>query len=102
VKVSGPEGGQAPRFRDGGREIVYIVPRDPELPGDQFRVMRVEVAAGRARGAPQEMFKLPRGTGPNHVAMSADGLRFLIASRAAPRYAPLTVIVNWISRVREK
>jgi hypothetical protein len=102
-KVSGPEGGVAPRFREDGREIVYFVPPDRRSrPDDATRVMRVAVASGHAQSSPVKLFDLPEGTGANNVVMSADGQHFLIAARPPAIYAPMTVLINWMSKLQDK
>ena len=98
VKISGAEGGVAPRWLDD-REIVYIGPGQPA------KLMSVIVDSGRALSEPRTLFELPLGTTPNAVAMSAGGRRFLVPTKPEAPTAPptpLTVVTNWTSKVRDK
>ena len=88
------DGGTAPRWRDDGKELYFLSDR---------KLMAVTVTASATSfraGKPVALFQVP-GQAPT-FAPDRDGRRFLFlmpAARDAPR--PLTVVLNWESRLRK-
>ena len=90
-------GGQFPRWRGDGREIVYLSP-------DRF-MMSAVVKPGAAFevSAARPLFGLSMMSRPGPVYdVTADGEKFIVASPAASRIpASLTVLTNWPSLLRD-
>jgi dipeptidyl aminopeptidase/acylaminoacyl peptidase len=90
-------GGTEPKWRRDGKELFYLAP-DGSL-------MAVDVTPGQGLeiGVPKVLFHTHPGdaTDRNRYAVSGDGQRFLIESRASqPASTSITVVLNWSSAVR--
>jgi hypothetical protein len=68
--------------------------------------MAVPVLAGRefTAGEPARLFRTPlrsAGSGPSGYDAAGDGQRFLMSiTTADPNAQPITVILNWVSRLK--
>jgi eukaryotic-like serine/threonine-protein kinase len=81
-----------PRWRDDGKEILYLSP--------DFQLMSAEVTIKGATveiGAVRSLFSIPRGDGFPAFDVTADGQRFLFRAPPEERSGqqPLTLIQNW-------
>jgi eukaryotic-like serine/threonine-protein kinase len=95
-RVSGPDGGRAPRWRPDGKEIYYV--------NDQNQLVAVGVRLAGASpelDAPRALFRVA-ALGRAGYAVSRDGTRVLmtVATEAGRGDAPLSVVVNWPPRPR--
>ncbi|MFM8533083.1 MAG: protein kinase domain-containing protein [Acidimicrobiia bacterium] len=85
-------GGLAPRWRGDGREIVYLAS------GRELMSVPVRSTSGELEfDAPKRLFELTPIVSPGPVYdITADGSRFIVASRATAQVIPmLTVLQNW-------
>jgi hypothetical protein len=95
------EGGSEPSWRADGRELFYLAP--------DGGIMSVEMNLSPtiAAGRPNEVFRAhfpgdQRRRGSTY-AVTADGHRFLIPTLIdAPAQSSLTVILNWLTAVKQK
>jgi hypothetical protein len=89
-------GGDWPVWRADGKELFYIATDD--------RLMAVPIRGGAtfAFGAPQPLFQtnVLKGLGGRYDA-SPDGRRFLFLTGKQEGPAPLTLVVNWASALKE-
>jgi len=85
-------GGHVPIWRRDGKEILYqdlqgyIVSAEVSTTGAQFRV-----------GEVRPLFKLPPNTG---FDVTPDGKRILIKALGDKYSSPVTLLVNWSSKLR--
>jgi Tol biopolymer transport system component len=88
-------GGQTPRWRRDGKELFYLTP--------DGGVMRVTMTLSpRLDVGFEEQLFVVTGRAPSDVYdVSPDGQRFLINTSEAGDSAPITVILNWHSAVRQ-
>ena len=95
VRVS-TAGGVQPRWRRNGRELFY-------LSGDRLMAVPVQTMPGLKVGAPSPLFetRVVPGGGLGTIAnydVTADGQRFLIASRSGDTdNPPITIVLNWLA-----
>jgi len=94
------QGGQDIQWRRDGKEILYLSP-DGDL-------MSVDVSAGAdfRAGLPRKLFRAIRpenNPSGRAWALSADGQQFLFRKAAgASQVPPITVVVNWDSRLKQR
>lgn len=92
-------GGNGPRWRSDGREIIYTAP--------DGRVMAVAVAAPRGViqfGKPIALFPLqadPGGWGTGFTA-NADHTRFVLGEALKAERQTIRVLTNWEARLRTR
>jgi serine/threonine protein kinase len=97
-RVSGPEGAGPPSWRRDGRELLYVTSN-----GDFVAVPVTPSGQSITIGQSQMLFHLAQVVGTDHVAIAADGQRFLVAV-PPPDAAetPLTVVTNWTRLMARK
>ena len=94
IRVS-TAGGQQPRWRRDGLELFYL------SPDDRLMAVPVQTTPGLKVGAPSPLFETRivagRGIGTNaNYDVTADGQRFIIASRLGDTdNPPITIVLNW-------
>ena len=94
-------GGQYPRWRHDGRELLYLSPER------KLMVAPVKAAAGLQPvfevGAPEALFETHIPVTFNFpYAVAADGKRFLVNTGVGDvTETPLTVVVNWLAAVKK-
>jgi serine/threonine protein kinase/Tol biopolymer transport system component len=90
-------GGTLPRWRRDGKEIFFLAPDNRLMAAEVTTVSRFEI------GTVQALFDVrpSRAAGTYLYDVSADGQRFLVASR--PRDAtlpPVTLVTNWMGLLK--
>ncbi len=88
-------GGQTPRWRRDGKELFYMAPNGG--------VMSVMVTLGSPlQVAPaRQLFVVAARTVNDMFDVSPDGQRFLVNTTADRDTAPITVVLNWTSALRQ-
>ena len=88
-------GGQHPRWRRDGRELVYV--------GANRMVIAVDVvlSPGIRTGTPRPLFQTPAAVDQSsRFEMASDGHRFLVRAPVSKDRSPLTVVLNWPATLR--
>ena len=83
-------GGAGPRWSRDGRELFFI---------SNGALMAVPMTAGRSAAAPVTVFKLA-GTAWNDYDVSPDRRFLAIVPDTFANQQPMTVIVNWVAKLR--
>jgi hypothetical protein len=93
-RVSGPDGGGAPRWRADGKELNYIAPN-----GQMMAVTANLSGASPQLDDPRLLFRIA-GLGRAGYAVSRDGARFLltVVGDTSRREAPLSVVLKCAGR----
>src|SRR5579883_632428 len=93
-------GGTQPRWRGDGRELYYLSP--------DYKIMAVPVTSGTKfdSGAPVKLFEAnPREMVANSeqssYCVSHDGQRFLVNTQAPTTSEPMSVMLNWTSKLNK-
>jgi Tol biopolymer transport system component len=87
-------GGQTPRWRRDGRELFYMAPNGA--------VMSVAVTSGAELGlAPARLLFVAERAISDIYDVSPDGERFLVNTVVERDTAPITVILNWTTMLRQ-
>ena len=90
------DGGYEPRWRADGGELYYL--------SEDRKLMAVTVDAGPRFGTPKQLFQTKIRAGVSalrtHYVPSRDGQRFLVNSAIDAPPSPITVVVNWIQRMK--
>jgi Tol biopolymer transport system component len=96
------QGGRGPRWRGDNQELYFVS-------ADNRRIMAASVSVAGERletGAPVELFatSVPPDIGDNLFPydVTRDGQRFLVEERVERKSAPLTVLVNWQSKLKAR
>jgi eukaryotic-like serine/threonine-protein kinase len=92
------DGGTHPAWRADGKELFYL--------GADGTMMAVPIDATRQfdAGVPQSLFPtgaLMQVSGSHAYAVTKDGKRFLVITRPQQSSAPLTVVVNWPTSLKQ-
>lgn len=92
--VISTEGGSAPRWRGDGRELFYVAPNGA--------IVSVPIVSDEpfTAGTAKTLFRIPIFFGPEaSYDVTADGQRFLVSQPEPKQEEPVTVVVNWTSRL---
>jgi len=85
-------GGDSPRWRGDGKEIVYFRPRISRM------AVEIKTSPAFEAGVPHELFQTPLGSGSE---LSADGQRLLISQlQVATAVSPITIVLNWTAGLK--
>ena len=88
-------GGQTPRWRRDGKELFYLTPDGGVMRVSMTLSPRLDV------GSEEQLFVVTGRAAGDVYDVSPDGHRFLINTSEAGDSAPITVILNWHSAVRQ-
>jgi Tol biopolymer transport system component len=91
-------GGTQPRWRRDGLEIYYVAP------GNKLMAVKVKPSGGAFEVASaKELFalKATRGGGGYDFDLTADGKRFLVNSLIEGTVTPITVVLNWMRKLKK-
>ena len=88
-------GGQTPRWRRDGKELFYLTPDGGVMRVAMTLSPRLDV------GSEERLFVVTGRAASDVYDVSPDGQRFLINTSEAGDSAPITVILNWHSAVRQ-
>jgi eukaryotic-like serine/threonine-protein kinase len=90
-------GGLRPKWRDDGRELVYLATEIPK-----FMSVEVRTDASLEAGAPQALFDATMLRNQYSFDITADGQRFLVVTFAQrDGGTPITLIQNWQELLRK-
>jgi Tol biopolymer transport system component len=88
-------GGQTPRWRRDGKELFYLAPDGSLMSVTMTLSPALEV------GSERRLFVVANRTAYDVFDVSPDGQRFLINTSPVTDSAPITVILNWQSALRQ-
>jgi Tol biopolymer transport system component len=93
------DGGSLPRWSDNGKEL-FFASSDGTL-----MVVDVQLGSQFRAGVPKALFRIPRYGGAQtggigRYSVSPDGERFLFPVNNIPEDSPLTVTLNWTTKLK--
>ncbi len=95
-----PDGGSQPRWRQDGREILYLTADGRLMAAGVSSGVGFEAASPTPLFRTEAMNQDVAGTAIQY-AVTSDGQRFLVSSPvASQRGEPLTVVLNWTADLK--
>lgn len=94
------QGGRAPRWRSDGKELFYLSVGGRAIMAAEIRMPAQWVETGTPRELFAAVMQANTGDTPYPYDVAADGQRFLIQEPTDIQSSPLTVILNWQTKLK--